>query len=69
MGWRVVWNSSAGSIVIQNLPGAANWSIGNSGQEQTATMKIICQRSRDAGPDLPRGLIDSPNHAVQPASL
>ena len=69
MGWGVVWNSSAGSFVIQNPPGAANWSIGNSGQEQTAPMKIIGQRRRDAGPDLPQGFVESPNHAVLPASL
>jgi hypothetical protein len=69
MGWGVVWNSSAGSFVIQNPPGAANWSIGNSGQEQTAPMKIIGQRRRDAGPDLPQGLIESANHRVLPASL
>ena len=28
MGWGVVWNSSAASLIIQNPPGAANWSIG-----------------------------------------
>ena len=69
MGWGVVWNSSAESFVIQNPPGAANWSIGNSGQEQTAPMKIIGQRRRDAGSDLPQGFIESPNHAVLPTSL
>ncbi len=69
MGWGVVWNSAASSLVIQNPPGAANWSIGNSGSEQTAPMKIIGQRKRDAGPDLPLGFIESPNHAVVPASL
>jgi len=26
-------------------------------------------RPRDAGPDLPQGFIESPNHPVQPASL
>ena len=69
MGWGVVWNSSAGSFVIQNPPGAANWSIGNSGAEQTAPMKIIGQRRRDAGPDLPQGFVESANHPVLPASL
>jgi hypothetical protein len=69
MGWGVVWNSSAASFLIQNPPGAANWSIGNSGLEQTAPMKIIGQRRRDAGPDLPQGLIESPDHPVVPASL
>jgi hypothetical protein len=69
MGWGVVWNSSASSLVIQNPPGAANWSIGTSGLELTAPMKIIGQRRRDAGPDLPKGMIDSSNHPVQPVSL
>ena len=69
MGWGVVWNSTASNLVIQNPPGAANWSIGTSGSEQTAPMKIMGQRKRDAGPDLPRGFIESPNHAVLPASL
>jgi hypothetical protein len=69
MGWGVVWNSSAGSFVIQNPPGAANWSIGNTGQEQTLPMKLIGVRGRDLGPPLPQGFVESPNHAVTPASL
>ena len=32
-------------------------------------MKIKGQRRRDAGPDLPQGFIESPNHPVLPASL
>ena len=32
-------------------------------------MKIIGVRDRDAGPDLPQGLIESANHPVLPASL
>jgi len=69
MGWGVVWNSSADSLVIQNPPGAANWSIGTTGAEEREAMKIIGVRPRDAGPDLPQGFIESPNHPVQPASL
>jgi len=69
IGWGVVWNSSASSLVIQNPPGAANWSIGSSGDEQTAPMKIMGQRRHDSGPDLPRGFIESPNHPVLPTSL
>ena len=69
MGWGVVWNSSADSLVIQNPPGAANWSIGTTGAEEKEAMKIIGVRPRDAGPDLPQGFIESPNHPVQPASL
>ena len=69
MGWGVVWNSSASSLIIQNPPGAANWSIGTTGEEQTAPMKIIGVRGRDLGPDLPQGFIESPNHPVTPVSL
>jgi hypothetical protein len=69
MGWGVVWNSSAATLLIQNPPGAANWSIGNSGEETRAAMKIIGVHPRDAGPPLPQGYIESPGHAVQPASL
>jgi hypothetical protein len=32
-------------------------------------MKIIGQRRRDAGADLPKGFIESPNHSVLPTSL
>jgi hypothetical protein len=69
MGWGVVWNSSAATLIIQNPPGAANWSIGSSGIEQTAPMKIIGVRRRNLGPDLPQGFIESPNHPVFPKSL
>jgi len=69
MGWGVVWNSSATSLIIQKPPGAANWSIGATGQEQTAPMKIIGVRNSDLGPDLPQGFIESPNHPVTPVSL
>src|SRR5208282_1056636 len=69
MGWGVVWNSSAAELVIQNPPGAANWSIGTSGHELTAPMKIVGVRRRDLGPDLPQGFIESPNRRVLPESL
>lgn len=69
MGWGVVWNSIAATLVIQSPPGAANWSIGTKGQELTAPMKIIGQKRRDAGPDLPQGYIESPSHPVLPVSL
>src|SRR6185437_8652196 len=68
MAWGVVWNSSAATLVIQNPPGAANWSIGTFGSELTAPMKIFGMRRRDL-PDLPRGVIESPNRHVSPASL
>lgn len=69
MGWGVVWNSSASSLIIQNPPGAANWSIGTSGHEMKAPMKLKGVHPRDLGPDLPQGYIESPNHRVQPQSL
>lgn len=69
MGWGVVWNSSAATLLIQNPPGAANWSIGSMGVETSAPMKVYDAQPRAAGPDLPQGYIESPGHAVQPASL
>jgi hypothetical protein len=69
MGWGVVWNSSAATLLIQNPPGAANWSIGNSGEETKAAMKIIGVHPRDEGPPLPQGYIESQGKAVVPASL
>ncbi len=70
MGWGVVWNSAASSLVIQNPPGAANWSIGTKGEEQYEPMWIAGQHHRrDDGFDLPGGFIESPGHPVQPASL
>ena len=69
MGWGVVWNSSAATLVIQMPPGAANWSIGTSGEERGLPMKLIGIRGRALGPDLPQGFIESPGHAVEPASL
>jgi hypothetical protein len=69
MGWGVVWNSLAASLVIQNPPGAANWSIGTLGNELGEPMKIMGVSKRDLGPDLPKGFIESPNHSVLPASL
>jgi hypothetical protein len=69
MGWGVVWNSSAADLIIQNPPGAANWSIGTHGNELKAPMKVMGVRRRDLGPDLPQGWIESPNHRVVPESL
>lgn len=69
MGWGVVWNSSSASELIQMPPGAANWSIGSSGQQLGAPMRIVGVRARDAGPGLPRGFVESPDKRVSPASL
>jgi hypothetical protein len=69
IGWGVVWNSEASSLVIQNPPGAANWSIGTKGDEEGEPMWIAGQRHRGELPDLPIGFIESPGHPVQPESL
>jgi hypothetical protein len=70
IGWGVVWNSAASSLVIQNPPGAANWSIGTIGEEQSEPMWIAGEHHRrNVGIDLPSGFIESPGHPVEPVSL
>jgi hypothetical protein len=64
MGWGVVWNSSAKSMVIQNPPGAANWSIGNRGEQASAPMPTFGPGPKL--PSLPQGIVESPN---QPAAM
>jgi hypothetical protein len=66
MGWGVVWNSSARTFIIQNPPGAVNWSVGSTGEETTSPMPTFPQLRL---PDLPQGLIVSPGKPVRPASL
>jgi len=66
MGWGVVWNSTAKTFIIQNPPGAINWSIGNTGDEITAQMPDY---PRTKLPELPQGEIISSNKRVLPASL
>ena len=61
MGWGVVWNSSAFILVIQNPPGAANWSIGTTGKRSRLhPSKIIGVRGRDLGPDDHAALLSRP---------
>jgi hypothetical protein len=69
IGWGVVWNSVAGSFIIQNPPGSANWSIGNTGPELGEPMKRVGVRRRDLGPDLPMGYVESAGKSVYPGSL
>lgn len=69
MGWGVVWNSVAGTFIIQNPPGSANWSIGNKGPELGEPMKRVGVRRRDLGPDLPMGYVESAGKPVYPRSL
>jgi hypothetical protein len=65
IGFGVVWNSVAGSLLIQQPPGAQNWSIGSTGQQKTSSEPGIVP----AGPLLPQGIIESPGLAVAPQSL
>jgi hypothetical protein len=67
MAWGVAWNNVAKSYVIQSPPGAANWGIGNSGEQQSKP-----RPSFDPGPPLPalpQGILNSDGVAVAPASL
>lgn len=67
MGWAVAWNSSAKSFVIQMPPGAANWAIGNRGDQALGKMPTF-----DPGPELPllpQGIVESQGIPVAPASL
>jgi hypothetical protein len=66
MAWGVVWNSLAKTFVIQNPPGAINWSIGNTGEELTESMPTF---PKSPLPDLPQGEILSSNRPVLPQSL
>jgi hypothetical protein len=63
IGWGVVWNSTALSLLIQQPPGTENWAIGSAGTLATASMP---------GGDstlLPSGIIDAHGTAVAPKSL
>jgi hypothetical protein len=67
MGWGVAWNNVAKSYVIQMPPGAANWSIGNRGEQVLAKMPTY-----SPGPPLstlPQGIVESQDQPVVPASL
>ncbi len=63
IGFGVVWNSVAQGLLVQQPPGAKNWSIGAAGTQTTAGAP-----GGDGGL-LPQGLIDSPGTAVAPHSL
>ena len=63
VGFGVVWNGVAGSLLIQQPPGAQNWAIGVAGKETSSSAP-----GSDAGP-LPQGIVDSPGAAVAPQSL
>jgi hypothetical protein len=63
IGFGVVWNGVASSLLVQQPPGAQNWSIGAKGTQTTASAP-----GSTAGA-LPQGIIDSPGVAVAPQSL
>jgi len=65
IGFAVVWNSVAATLLIQQPPGAQNWSIGSTGQQRTTSEPGIVP----AGPVLPQGIIESQGIAVAPRSL
>lgn len=67
IGWSVLWNNTAGEITVQEPPGAANWSIGDLGEQGSRAMPV--SGTGGHGPTLPRGLVESPGVPVAPASL
>jgi hypothetical protein len=66
LGWSVLWNNKASSVLVQNPPGVLNWSIGDVGQQEDAPMRVF---DKPEGPPLPRGVIESSGHPVEPPSL
>ena len=65
IGWSVVWNSSAKSLLIQRPPGSMNWAIGCAGEQ-----KLKARPGDAKGVDaLPQGIVESPDVPVTPASL
>jgi hypothetical protein len=63
MGWGVAWNCLAKTYIIQNPPGAVNWSIGCVGERQKTA------RLFDKAPILPEGEFESFGTNVAPQSL
>ena len=63
LGWGVIWNCQAKDFIVQNPPGAVNWLIGSSGPNKAAA------RPFDKTPELPGGIVDSPDKEVAPKSL
>jgi len=64
IGFGVVWNSVANTLLIQRPPGSTNWSIGSFG--------MLTQAAEPGSPDrtpLPQGTIDSHGTRVAPGSL
>lgn len=66
IGWSVLWNNRAGRIVVQNPPGALNWSIGDAGKHASESMPVF---AKPLGPLLPSGVVESAGRPVKPDSL
>jgi hypothetical protein len=66
IGWSVLWNNHASRIVVQNPPGALNWSIGDTGQHASESMPVF---AKPLGPLLPSGVVESAGKPVKPDSL
>ncbi|MGC2639923.1 MAG: hypothetical protein WA294_22270 [Acidobacteriaceae bacterium] len=65
-GWSVSWNNTAHSFLVQNPPAALNWSIGDIGNQRTASMPVFDASKQ---PTLPQGVVESSGTHVEPASL
>jgi hypothetical protein len=66
IGWSVLWNNRADSIIVQNPPGDANWSIGDRGIQESRPMP---NPGFGDGPPLPGGIVESSGKPVVPGSL
>ncbi len=66
IGWSVLWNNQAKSFIVQNPPGALNWSIGDVGKHASESMPVFAQ---PLGPLLPSGIVESTGKHVAPESL
>jgi hypothetical protein len=69
IGWSVIWNSTADTLIAQLPPGSFNWVIGSKGERRRQPMPVMGGRRADKGPDLPEAIYDSWDKPVQPRSL
>ena len=66
IGWAVAWNNAAKSFEMNMPPGAANWSIGNRGEQVNPPMPVF------GGPRRPQpaaAVLESAGKSVKPESL
>jgi hypothetical protein len=69
IGWSVIWNSTADTLIAQLPPGSFNWVIGSKGERRRQPMPIMGGHKADKSPDLPEAIYDSWDKPVQPRSL